>query len=61
MTTEIELGMTSQLSGTTRIHWPVANNSTKKTIPLANHSASIPRCHQRASPIECRRPGRPTC
>ena len=29
-------------------------------MPLASHRVSVPRCHQRASPIECRRPGRPT-
>jgi hypothetical protein len=33
---------------------------TKKTMPLASHRVSIPKCHQRASPIEWRLPGRPT-
>ena len=29
-------------------------------MPLTSHSRSTPRCHQRASPIEWRSPGRPT-
>ena len=30
-------------------------------MPLASHSVSMPRCHQRARPIEWRSPGRPIC
>ncbi len=40
---------------------PVANSSTKKISPLISHSRSKLKCHQRASPIECRKPGMPTC
>ena len=60
MATEMEFGMTSQCSGTSRIHCPVAKIRMKKTIPLSSHSVSTPRCHQRASPMEWRRPGNPT-
>ncbi len=28
---------------------------------MSNHRVSMLRCHQRASPIECRIPGRPIC
>ena len=53
-------GMMSQLVGTMRAQCPDANSSAMKMMPLISHSMSTPRCHQRARPIEWRRPGSPT-
>jgi hypothetical protein len=57
---EPALGITAQVDGTTRCHCQVENSKTYKTRPLSSHSTSTPRCHQRAIPIMCRRPGNPT-
>src|SRR5215468_4397917 len=54
------LGKTSQVSGTRRIHWSVRNSRTKKVTPLITHSMLTEKCHQRASPMEWRRPGMPS-
>ena len=52
MASESALGNTVQVTGTTRIHWSVTNNSTKKIMPLMSHSMSKVKCHQRAIPME---------
>src|SRR5262249_44837601 len=54
------LGITSQVSGTRRIHWSVANSRMQKMTPLMTHSRLTEKCHQRASPMEWRRPGMPS-
>src|SRR5262245_3977208 len=54
------LGMTSQVSGTRRCHWSVANNRTQKRTPLIVHSMLTENCHKRASPKDWRRPGMPS-
>jgi hypothetical protein len=61
ISTERAFGKTSQLVGTSLRQCGVAKRSAKNTSPFRSHTMSVPRCHQRASPIEWRMPGSPTC
>jgi hypothetical protein len=53
------LRKTSQVSGTRRCHCSLTNSRTKKAMPLIVHGRLTEKCHQRARPMEWRRPGMP--